>query len=137
MHDHDFHASRDDADHAVEILSEKFRVYEVSEDALGITVIGDRKTVISITYPDSVTEAISRCSDLIGARHLGVGCMVISERTQLAIKLGYINSCRHHKDKNLKDIAFWSSRVSMGHEHVNVMEAMKRKSRYLFRGKRT
>ncbi len=124
MVDHDFYAGADEREAFLTKLAAEGAHLERQDTARSVTAIVNRSEMISIMAPDAVCAAILRCDDNRPMTHLGWPVLVISERTQLALKQGYIDRCAIHRRKNLADIAFWAARVSLEPQHLNVCAAM-------------
>lgn len=133
MDDHDFYADETSARHIVEQIKSAHSYTEAAFDGAGGIIIADKSVRVSVVYPDEVYESLCRLDDNLRVTHLGIDCLAISEKTQLALKMGYIDRCKYHKAKNLNDIEFWSSRVSLDIQHFCVMAKMIEKAKRIFK----
>lgn len=102
-----------------------FKSVDLRGDDVNFGAICDRRHVFDVHGDEAIWEALCGTRDLLPVNHLGLNVWAISEKTQLAIKLGYYEHIPFHFEKNTKDIEYWSSRVTLDPEHLRVQEAMK------------
>lgn len=125
--DHDFYADAEGSSLIRNRLSVLFERVDVREKPTGWGAICDHQEAVDVLDFDPIAQAILSCNDNAQAEHLGVPVLVISEATQLAIKLGY-RGRGFHATKNERDILWWHSRVRLGQEHEAVRLAMESKA---------